>query len=555
MGPAKRSARAPDDVTISVIIPSYNHAAFIRDAIRSVDRQRYPYIQLVIIDDGSGDDSVRIIQETLADISIRDVIFEVQANTGAHQAINRGIALSRGAYIAILNSDDLYHPERLSRLHEFLSLHRLELAFTQPMVWEGDAPSASHARLLDVWYSSLICYPALSWSLLRMNGCYTSSNLLFRRRLLERVGPFRDFTLVHDFDFVLRCMAESEPGLLAEPLVLYRLHAHNTITTRHQHERAYAEYRTIIAAYFDLVRTGSIRNPQAPGYVADHARFRDLLLLKPPFTLPFANPDTIWRASGMDLARTQASLTPPSELLALVGSLTPADYHAVGAEFVRYFIELADLQPDATVLDIGCGSGRIAISLTAYLDASARYEGFDIVPSAINWCVDNITPHFANFRFQLADVHNRFYNPDGKARAADYVFPYADRTFDFIFLTSVFTHVLPDELERYIAEIARVLKPGGSCLATFFLENEESLACLSATADSLPLTVQQPGYRVISPDQPELAVCYPETGVLSTFQAHGLELQLKMQGSWCGRNTYLSFQDILMVRKPIECDA
>lgn len=80
----------------------------------------------------------------------------------------------------------------------------------------------------------------------------------------------------------------------------------------------------------------------------------------------------------------------------------------------------------------------------------------------------NITPKYPNFNFQLADIYNKMYNPQGKYKASDYKFPYANETFDFVFLTSVFTHLLPQDMERYLSEIARVLKKNGRCFITFF---------------------------------------------------------------------------------------
>ena len=83
-------------------------------------------------------------------------------------------------------------------------------------------------------------------------------------------------------------------------------------------------------------------------------------------------------------------------------------------------------------------------------------------------------PRHPSFRFQLADIRNAQYNPTGSQEARAYSFPYPDREFDLALAASVFTHLRPGEIERYVSEAARVLKPGGRLLASFFLLNEDA---------------------------------------------------------------------------------
>jgi len=148
---------------------------------------------------------------------------------------------------------------------------------------------------------------------------------------------------------------------------------------------------------------------------------------------------------------------PPKEMN-FVGD---GDFDAVGREFVRYFTEFAGLKPHHRVLDVGCGIGRMARPLASFLDRCGSYEGFDIVRVGIDWCRQNITPLCPNVRFRMADVFNPGYNPTGAFDAGEYVFPYKSQSFDFVFLTSVFTHMLPAGVENYLREIARVLKSAG----------------------------------------------------------------------------------------------
>ncbi|AXF85333.1 Demethylrebeccamycin-D-glucose O-methyltransferase [Ephemeroptericola cinctiostellae] len=167
--------------------------------------------------------------------------------------------------------------------------------------------------------------------------------------------------------------------------------------------------------------------------------------------------------------------TPPIDLSNKVGN---GDFNATGQEFKRYFIELGRLQPSATVLDVGCGAGRMAMPLSDYLTLG-RYFGIDIIEPSIEWCQTKITPTYNNFAFQHSNIFNRFYNPNGTILAKDYVFPFEGESFDFVFLTSVFTHMLPEDLEHYLSEISRVLKKGGVCFITYFLLNNESVELIN----------------------------------------------------------------------------
>ena len=174
-------------------------------------------------------------------------------------------------------------------------------------------------------------------------------------------------------------------------------------------------------------------------------------------------------------------MIPPRRMI-YIGS---GDFRSRGEEFLGHFRDLCGLDKDESVLDVGCGIGRMAVPLTGYLSSAARYEGFDIVESGIRWCSERITPRYSNFRFQVADIYNKEYRPQGKYRGSEYVFPFADARFDFVFVTSVFTHMLPNEIRNYLREIRRVLKPTGRCLITWFLLNQESEALIEAGKSSL----------------------------------------------------------------------
>lgn len=237
---------------------------------------------------------------------------------------------------------------------------------------------------------------------------------------------------------------------------------------------------------------------------------------------------------------------PPDNMI-FVGD---GSWRAVGSEFLRHFTRLGHLKPDHHVLDVGSGIGRMAAPLTRYLDRRGSYAGFDIVKSGVEWCRENITSRHPNFTFIHSDVANRHYNPSGTMKASEYAFPFDGDSFDFVFLTSVFTHMFPSDLENYLKEIVRVMKPRARCLITFFLINDESMAGIRAGTSALLFTAPVREYYTANPADPEVALGFDEPYIRNLFTARGLTIDEPINfGSWCGRRKYVSFQDIVVATK------
>ena len=228
------------------------------------------------------------------------------------------------------------------------------------------------------------------------------------------------------------------------------------------------------------------------------------------------------------------------------------DFKGVGTEFLQYFRTLGNIAPNDRVLEVGCGIGRMAVPLTKFLSSQGSYDGIDISKVGINWCLKNITSQYPNFRFQVADVFNEHYNPQGATKASDYRFPYEDGFFDFAFATSLFTHMITEDTKNYLREIFRVLKDGAKSLITYFTINTESLETIRVK--EVPLELKKlpfQGCYTANPDDPEAFIGYDEQYIREMYREIGFSLVEPIQyGSWCGREDFVSDQDIVLAKKP-----
>jgi SAM-dependent methyltransferase len=225
------------------------------------------------------------------------------------------------------------------------------------------------------------------------------------------------------------------------------------------------------------------------------------------------------------------------------------DYINIGKRHLGYFRDLAGLKPEHRVLDIGCGIGRMAYPLTGYLSEKGSYDGFDIVKSGIDWCKRNISQRFPNFRFLYTGMYNQLYNTRDKADAGAFNFPYPDGCFDFVILTSVFTHMMPAEVSNYIVQIARVMKPGARCFVTFFVLNQESVRLMKETDTHMNFPNDKGFYRLHSARVDTANVAYEESWISEQLENNKLEIESLHYGQWCGRRDFLDYQDILILKK------
>ena len=231
---------------VSVVIPLYNHSRYIRQAIDSVLSQGSLLRELIVVDDGSTDDGAMAVQAMAA--ADPRIIFWSQANSGAHSAINAGIARARGEFVAFLNSDDAFLPGRLASLTGALDIDpgsdmvASSIAFIDQRGSAIDNPW--HTSALDAFKSG----GDIGLALMNANFLMTTSNFLVRRGLFDTIGMFSPLRYSHDLDFALRIVASGHRIAFVDlKLLNYRFHPDNTIKENHHLVRI--EW-AIVAAFF-----------------------------------------------------------------------------------------------------------------------------------------------------------------------------------------------------------------------------------------------------------------------------------------------------------------
>lgn len=219
---------------ISVIIPAYNHEKYVGQTVESVLCQSYENFELIIINDGSMDNTESEIQK----FTDSRILYNRQENQGAHVAINHGIKLSKGKYIAILNSDDLYVSNRLEECRRLLQDNKeYSAVVTQLEGIDGKNRSVAdntspHILAWKQWYADALALfddHDFHSCCFAKNILITTSNYFMKRDVFTDVGYFRGLRYAHDWDFLIRLAQRHKVHLMDQVLLKYRIHDENTV--------------------------------------------------------------------------------------------------------------------------------------------------------------------------------------------------------------------------------------------------------------------------------------------------------------------------------------
>lgn len=194
-----------------MIIPVWNRAGTIARAIDSVLAQKLPAadwsIHILVVDDGSSDDLSSVLRRYDSHV----MVIRHERNAGAAAARNTGIAAARGEYVAFLDSDDMWLPEKLIRQINFMRAHQLAASCTSFRLVRSDRTESTPGN----YATGALGLEDFAW------GCFVSpgSTLICRQDVLDMIGPYDiAFRRLEDWDWLLRFAREHQLGFLNEPL-------------------------------------------------------------------------------------------------------------------------------------------------------------------------------------------------------------------------------------------------------------------------------------------------------------------------------------------------
>lgn len=253
---------------ISVVMPAYNHERFVAETIDSVLCQTWKNLELIIIDDGSTDSTAEIIKA----YDDPRVQYYYQENQDAFNALNNGMAKATGEYIAIINSDDVYHCNRFERLISMMQEQQAVCAFSNVSPIDADSKPLDdpdfgwnqwHQANRDFYYEKK---GNLYRGFLHGNIMVTTSNLIMTADAMRKVGGFSSLRYLHDYDYIFRMMLAYPEDVLYvddEVLMNYRIHGGNTlseaaITGREQDQKVIRKYMLARCpeTMHDIINTG-----------------------------------------------------------------------------------------------------------------------------------------------------------------------------------------------------------------------------------------------------------------------------------------------------------
>lgn len=206
---------------ITVLVPSYNHAPFVERTLRSIFAQTLAPARLIVIDDGSKDESATVIERVLADCPFEHE-FVSRPNRGLCATLNEGFARREGEFFAYISSDDVWMPEFLeSRLAVLRSRPGAALAYGYSYLIDGEDNIIDSTRNWGE-YADGDALPMLLYPMIP-----ASASVLYRNSALERVS-WNEQSILEDYELYLRLTAIGEFALDNRILSGWRIHGYNT---------------------------------------------------------------------------------------------------------------------------------------------------------------------------------------------------------------------------------------------------------------------------------------------------------------------------------------
>ena len=246
----------------------------------------------------------------------------------------------------------------------------------------------------------------------------------------------------------------------------------------------------------------------------------------------------------------------PEHLAAMTG--TGSDqFDSIGKALLGNYQRHVPFLPDANIVDVGCGIGRLAFQLIEFLSTRGRYAGIDVCLDSIVWCRRNISVRHPNFSFYHLDAFSEVYNPFGRFSTTELQLPVPDHSVDRVFAGSLFTHLMEDEVIQYMREFRRILRADGFVYTSFFLYSRAALesAKVNRKTSWVPSFAIDHGAGVYGNDPQHLrgAVAFTDEAMQRMISKAGLCLDRPyLRGWWSGLygDDADDGQDVAVLRLP-----
>lgn len=228
-----------NNASVSVLMPSYNHQAYVCDAITSVLEQTHKNVEVVIVDDCSSDGTVEAIQ-SICDNRIK--FARNEKNLGVNRTLARALDMSSGSYISVLASDDMLFPMKIER--QLIELRRTDtnVVYASSEILEPNG-RRSTVNLQD-FADDLANGKALGRAYVDDTSLPLFQSALFTRSSYEYLAPFRDQVRLDDWITLIKALETQKVSFINEPLCIYRHHAANT---HQQYEKTFGMRLEVIA--------------------------------------------------------------------------------------------------------------------------------------------------------------------------------------------------------------------------------------------------------------------------------------------------------------------
>jgi alpha-1,3-rhamnosyltransferase len=226
---------------VSVLVPCYNHEKYVMRTIDSVMEQSYPNMELLVIDDGSQDNSVQVIKDCELKWG-KTFLVEAQANMGLCKTLNKLEKLAKGKYICFIASDDWMLPEKLTVQVAYLEAHpHIGMVYSDALTYFEQQDSLQHVKYAKNYPSGWLFDRLLEGNFI------TACSTMIRRECFEKVGYFDESAIAEDWDMWLRIAREYEIHYIDERTVVYRIHGKNTVDL--QFSRMMESMKSILQKY------------------------------------------------------------------------------------------------------------------------------------------------------------------------------------------------------------------------------------------------------------------------------------------------------------------